>query len=70
MNTAIKINAPSDRNGNPQRGWIITSPSGQYLGFIDEGYQGVYGLREAYPYAAEARPINVTAQEYRNWKSA
>lgn len=40
----IYIRAPKDVNGNPRRGWIIQTPTGET--FIDEGYEGHSALYE------------------------
>jgi len=36
----IKIATDNDANGNPRRGWLRTTASGQVLGWIEEGYLG------------------------------
>jgi hypothetical protein len=41
---AVKIDAPLNGNGNPQRGWMIYTAGGWYLGFVDEGNQGPAAL--------------------------
>ena len=41
---AIYIDADNDRNGNPRRGWIITDSAGNFVAFIDEGYDGKSAL--------------------------
>ncbi len=42
---AIKIEAGNDHNGNPRRGWLIYTPAGDYLGFVNEGYEGHAALK-------------------------
>lgn len=67
---AIKINAGHDTNGNPRRGWAITScRSGELVDFVDEGYTGTSSLRRAYPHAAEATEFKVTPGQYRYMKN-
>lgn len=41
---AIKIDAGHDRNGNPKRGWIIANDDGDFVDFVDEGYEGSAAL--------------------------
>ena len=38
------IKALNDVNGNPRRGWVIPTPSGEV--FIDEGYAGRSAIYE------------------------
>jgi hypothetical protein len=40
MAYAVKINATTDGNGNPRRGWIIYGNDGTLIGFKNEGYRG------------------------------
>jgi len=63
-----KINAQNTTDGNPRRGWILTSATGGFIKFYDEGYNdGGEELRalikageiELYP------AINVTPKEYK-----
>lgn len=42
---AARITADNDESGNPRRGWQIYSATGQYLGFVDEGYDGHQALK-------------------------
>lgn len=34
------LRAPNDRNGNPQRVWVLYSADGRIVNVIDEGYAG------------------------------
>jgi len=36
----VRVQAKNDANGNPRRGWIQFSASGDFIQFIDEGYLG------------------------------
>ncbi len=66
---AIKVNAFRDVNGNPCRGWMITScRKGEMIDFVDEGYQGSSILRKEYPGAVEGPELRVTPGEYRDLK--
>lgn len=35
---AVKIDAGHNSVGTPRRGWMIYTPTGEYLGFVDEEY--------------------------------
>jgi len=55
---AIKVGADNDANGNPRRGWFVWSRStGNYLGFVEEGYSGYGSLRRLFPNARETYPV-------------
>jgi len=41
---AIYIKTINDKNGNPRRGWIIADHNGDFISFVDEGYQGKAAL--------------------------
>jgi len=61
----IKLNAPHDESGNPQRLWLLISgDSGGVIDVIDEGYSG-YAARPKR--VAEGPEISVTQAEYRGW---
>lgn len=69
QHVAIKVNAGHDVNGNPRRGWMITScRKGSMVDFVDEGYHGNGILRRQYPHATEGPELAVTPGEYRNLK--
>lgn len=69
MSLAIKVNAGHDSNGNPRRGWMITSCSkGETLDFVDEGYHGSSILRREYPRAVVGPEFQVTPGQYRDLK--
>lgn len=58
MRTVLKIEAPNDTNGNPRRGWIVSSIDEDLCktrggvgrhestteAFVDEGYEGTAAL--------------------------
>ena len=72
---ATKINAGNDNNGNPRRGWLVYAPTGRYLGFADEGYNGTYALQrfaesKGYAAANELATIPTTPGFYRECKRA
>ncbi len=69
MKIAIKVNAGHDVNGNPRRGWAITScRKGAVEDFVDEGYYGVSILHRQHPQAVEGPEFRVTPGEYRDLK--
>lgn len=64
----IKIATDNDASGNPRRGWLRTTASGQVLGWIEEGYEG-RGAIEGYD-DGESPTIYVKPREYqrlRKW---
>lgn len=70
-NSLIYIASQNDRNGNPRRGWIHCTWDGDFIEFIDEGYEGKsaiehlvkYGIKQINPYR-----IQVAPSEYNRWK--
>ena len=67
MRVAIYFKAPNDRNGNPQRGWMVHETLNQFgeTNFIEEEYKGIAALREYAPEALILQTVNVTASEFR-----
>jgi hypothetical protein len=64
---AIYINAGNSSNGNPRRGWIITNSDGEFVDFIDEGYEGVGALKaSAYANAARTSVLMVEPSVYKD----
>lgn len=71
------IRAKNDRNGNPQRLYLIFAQDGQTLGAIDEGYSGIgaiarafgwdghKGIRKVRDTLRELTSISVPVSEYR-----
>lgn len=63
---AIYINAGNTKNGNPRRGWIIANSDGEFIDFVDEGYEGTGALKtSAYSTAAPTPAIMVEASVYK-----
>jgi hypothetical protein len=62
---AIKIDAGNDDNGNPRRGWLIYAPAGDYLGFVNEGYEGPGALKRIGT-VVELGAVPTTARFYRS----
>lgn len=62
---AIKVNAGTDRNGNPRRGWLLYDAKGMYLGFVNEDYGGQKALRMVAPNHIELAVIPTTPAAYR-----
>jgi hypothetical protein len=65
---AIYIDAGHDTNGNPRRGWIIADSSGQFVDFVDEGYEGQSALLRDYHRVPETQRIVVKPSVYRDLK--
>lgn len=62
----VRIATINDTNGNPRRGWLRTTASGQVLGWIEEGYEG-RGAIALYD-DGETPTISVTPSEYKRFK--
>ena len=68
--TAIKLVAPNDRNGNPQRGWLIVASGPEWNEpelFVVEDYDGKAALRHHAGAVAHGVSVEVTQKEYRLW---
>jgi hypothetical protein len=47
---AVHLNAGNDNSGTPRRGWKVWNRAdGEYVGFIDEGYDGYMSFRSLIP---------------------
>lgn len=69
MAIAIYVDAGHDKNGNPRRGWIITSETnGSFVDFVDEGYEGISALRRDYGHTPATRALPITPACYRELK--
>jgi hypothetical protein len=66
MLLAIYINAGNTGSGNPRRGWIITNSDGEFIDFVDEGYEGNAALKAVYPTAVATSSIKVDPSVYRD----
>lgn len=44
---AVYIDAGTDRNGNPRRGWLLYDKAGDFRLFVEEGYRGRGALKSA-----------------------
>lgn len=66
------IKAPNTTSGNPQRGWIHTDENGNFIKFIDEGYEGRGAISgDIWNGAKELNDgyaIIVQSAEYKRWK--
>jgi len=61
----VKLNAPNDECGNPQRCWLLISEdSGAVIDVVDEGYSG-YAARPKR--VTEGPAIMVSEVEYLGW---
>jgi hypothetical protein len=63
----IYIGTTNTTNGNPRRGWLRTTATGQPLGWIEEGYEGRSAI-DGYD-DGESIKITVTPSEYTRIKS-
>lgn len=48
MLLAIYIRAKNDVNGNPRRGWLVYTKSGDLIRFVSEGLEGEGSLNNAF----------------------
>lgn len=66
------IKAPNTTSGNPQRGWIHADENGNFIKFIDEGYEGRGAIESAKWEGAvvlnDGYGIIVQSSEYKRWK--
>jgi hypothetical protein len=64
---AIYIDAGHSTSGNPRRGWIIADDQGNFISFVDEGYEGRSALdRGGYRNLAATPRIEVKPSVYRD----
>jgi hypothetical protein len=62
----IYIGTTNTTTGNPRRGWMRTTSSGQILGWIEEGYEGRGAIR-GYD-DGETMKITVSPAEFKRLK--
>lgn len=60
----LHLRAKNDRNGNPQRLYMVLGAKGRVLDVIDEGYSGSGAYSEKWGRLPEI-PINLAQGEYR-----
>jgi len=65
---AVKIKADNDTYGNPRRGWGVYLKDGEYVGFVDEGYDGNRALTSRFPNATELCHIATNPGTYKSYK--
>jgi hypothetical protein len=65
---AVKLNAGDDINGNPRRGWLVYDRTGEFRGFVDEGYRGDRVLRHDYPGAVTLAVVPCPVTYYKESK--
>lgn len=64
----IHLCAPSDRNGNPRRAFLLINDDNNPAGLWPEGYDGHHAVPGLYrQLAANAVRINVSAGELKAW---
>jgi hypothetical protein len=63
----IYLGTTNTASGNPRRGWLRTSASGNPIGWIDEGYLG-HAAISGYD-DGESVKITVSPAEYKRLKS-
>ena len=72
MSKLVYIKAPNTTTGNPQRGWIKFDDKGNFIKFIDEGYEGRGAIStDIWDGAVELNDgygIIVQSSEYKRWK--
>jgi hypothetical protein len=66
------LKAPNDKNGNPQRCYVVYSTQGEFISTHNEGYKGKACIPEYIRKyngnnAFDLPSINVTVKEYKSW---
>lgn len=62
----IYIGTTNTTTGNPRRGWLRTAPTGDILGWIEEGYEGHGAIK--WLEEGESIKITVSPSEYKRIK--
>lgn len=65
---AVKISAPNNTSGNPQRGWLVFYSDGHPVDFVDEGYEGEYAVTSKYKGVIILVNVSVTSAIYKQAK--
>ncbi len=71
IGSIVKLIAPNDKNGNPNRAFLIHDKFGVPLFMVYEGYRGNNAYRELIEldqYLPTIIPVNVSAREIKTWK--
>jgi hypothetical protein len=64
---AIYIDAGNNSNGNPRRGWIIADDAGNFVDFVNEGYEGHSALANSgYGNVTPTSKLEVKPSVYRD----
>jgi hypothetical protein len=62
----VRVQAKNDSNGNPRRGWIQFTSSGDFVQFIDEGFLGRGAISHLIEQGeADTIAITIEPSEYR-----
>ena len=65
----VRVQAKNDADGNPRRGWIQFSVYGDFVQFVDEGYQGRGAISTLIEQGeAETIAITIESSEYKRFK--
>jgi hypothetical protein len=66
----VRVVAENDTNGNPRRGWIQLAADGNFIKFIDEGYEGHGAIRDLLESGeVESITVNIAPKEYKRFKN-
>ena len=62
----IRVKAENTSSGNPQRGWVHVDSTGNFIGFIDEGYNGDAAIKPLRDKGeAETIPLTISNKQYK-----
>lgn len=65
----IRVIAQNTPSGNPRRGWVHVNEQGNFVAFIDEGYEGSQPIQQLrWAGEAESISLNITPKEYNQLK--
>jgi len=65
----VRVAAKNDTNGNPRRGWIQFAEDGNFIQFIDEGYDGRGAIAQlVMDGEADTIALNIEPKEYNRLK--
>jgi len=66
----VRVVAENDTNGNPRRGWIQLAQDGNFIQFVDEGYEGHGAISDLVKSGeVESITVNIAPKEYRRFKN-
>jgi hypothetical protein len=65
----IRVITNNTTSGNPRRGWVHVDEHGNFVAFIDEGYEGSQPIQQLrWAGEVESISLNITPKEYNQLK--